>query len=681
MAKKKTKESKITLRRILSMYALIPLIVASLILGITVIIIANSQIKKQINNTMISTVNQIGTAFDYTTEKNGTAMEGFAKAPIVLEYLKNPDDAELSKKAQQFTLDYFATLDGFEAIYIATWDSLVLTHPVEGVIGIRTREGESLKGLQDAMLASDGIYNTGILTSPASGNLVMSLYSPVMDGDTPIGFIGAATYVSDVADRVSDVSQLGLSSAYVYFVDNAGNMLSHPDPEKIGQPVENAAIKAVLARMEAGEHPATECVAYEYKGKTKYSFYYVGADESYVAVLTADESDALAAVDYIKNTTFAIVLICMIVAAVISLVLAGFIAKPLTAIAKAIETLGTGDITVTCDASSNINETISIINGFNSLKGALQSAIGNVKEAASVLNTSIVSVDEKTTNNVESVTQINEAIVEVSTTSQTVAENAQSMAEKSITLERNVEELNENVAVLLEASQTIKSVNDEATECMTSVYAGSKESVEAIHSISAKITETNEAVENISKAIVAIESIATQTNLLSLNASIEAARAGEAGRGFAVVADEIRTLADSSAESAKEIRVIIENITALSSETVEISDQVYNVISKEQNDIETTQNKFNELLQSVEASLNEIDKIKAMTASLDAIKSDMTTNITELSAISEELGASAQEVAASCQVVTGACSDTQASTEEMRVINENMTKAIEFFKL
>ncbi len=681
MAKKKSKENNFTLKKVLNMYALIPLIVASLALGLSVILIANTQIKKQINNSMVESVDQIGTAFDYTTEKNGTAMEGFAKAPIVKEFLNNPNNAELAKKAQQYTLDYFATLDGFEAIYIATWDSLVLTHPVESVIGITTREGDSLKGLQEAMLASDGIYNTGILTSPASGNLVMSLYSPVMDGNTPIGFIGAATYVNQVADRLSDVSKLGLDSAYVYFVDRAGNMLSHPDQEKIGQPVENDAIKAVLAKIEAGEHPEPECVEYKYKGKMKYASYYVGEDETYVAVLTADESDALAAVSYIKNTTFGIVIVCILIFTLLSLFFAKLISRALTKISKAIEILGTGDLTVACDASSNIKEAVSIINGFNALKAALESSVGNVKEAASVLNTAIINVDEKTANNVDSINQINEAVVEVSTTSQTVAENAQKMAEKSIDLEKSVEELNENVVVLLNASQTIKDVNEQATECMTSVYEGSQESVNAIHNIHAKIAETNDAIENISKAIVAIESIATQTNLLSLNASIEAARAGEAGRGFAVVADEIRTLADSSAQSAKEIKDIIENITVLSNETVGISEQVYDVISKEQNDIETTQNKFNELLTSVESSFVEINKIKAMAASLDTLKTEMTDNISELSAISEELGASAEEVAASCQVVAGACTDTQASTQEMRAINENMATAIEFFKL
>jgi methyl-accepting chemotaxis protein len=255
------------------------------------------------------------------------------------------------------------------------------------------------------------------------------------------------------------------------------------------------------------------------------------------------------------------------------------------------------------------------------------------------------------------------------------------MAERAVELGENIENLNDNVARLYDASQTIKSANNDATSCMKSVYAGANESVEAMQDITSKIAETNNAIGEIETAVQAIESIAAQTNLLSLNASIEAARAGEAGRGFAVVADEIRSLADSSAESAKEIKQIIENVIVLSNGTVDMSNRVFEVINKEQTDIEMAQDKFNILSDSVEASIVEIDTIRDMTGTLDRIKSELTNATTDLGAISEELGASAEEVAASCQTVTDACSDTQNSTTEMRNINEDMSAAIEFFKL
>ncbi|MBO4889783.1 MAG: hypothetical protein J5574_02215, partial [Lachnospiraceae bacterium] len=350
-------------------------------------------------------------------------------------------------------------------------------------------------------------------------------------------------------------------------------------------------------------------------------------------------------------------------------------------ITDSLEQLSTGDVTADCKAKSHIKETVSIINAFKTLKGALNTSMKSVKDSAFVLNNAIVNVDGMTGNNVESVSQINIAINEVATTSQSVAENAQTMAEKAADLGEDIESLTQNVETLYQASQTIKDANNDATDCMRSVYAGANESVEAMQNINDKIAETNSAIAEIGSAVQAIETIAAQTNLLSLNASIEAARAGEAGRGFAVVADEIRTLADSSAESAKEIKQIIENVIALSNGTVDISNRVFDVISKEQADIEQAQEKFNVLSDSVEASIAEIDTIRHMTTELDQIKVELSNATTELGAISEELGASAEEVAASCQTVSDACSDTQNSTAEMRNINEDMSAAIDFFKL
>ena len=680
--KAKKSGGRISMRATLILFALLPMLFTAVVLSVTVIGRTTSEINRMTSGALVTVIEGTGQSFDLSAKTAMETMSAFATAPIVKEVLKNPDDPEIINAANAYTNEFYAKLQGWEGIYIADWNTKVLTHQAPPVIGRVLREGDSRTSLQNSMLgASGGVYNTGIMTSPASGMLVMSMYCPVMDNGQPIGYVGGGIFVNDIASQISDVSSLNLPTAYVYFVDKQGTMLYHPDESKIGNPVENAAVKGLVARLEAGEHPTPDCIKYLYKGINKYAAYYIGENDYYIAVLTADEPDVMSGVNAAKQTTFIVCVVAMIVFMGLTLVVERKVSVPLTTVSKAIEELSTGNVAVECKAKSVMKETVSILHAFTALKEALNTSMGSVKESAQMLNDAIISVDEKTSHNVESVSQINTAINEVAETSQSVAENAQKMAEEAIELGRDIETLNNNVQNLFDASQSIKNANNDATDCMKSVYDGANESVDAMRNITDKISETNDAIVKIGSAVQAIEAIAAQTNLLSLNASIEAARAGEAGRGFAVVAEEIRTLADSSADSAKEIKAIIDNVIALSNGTVDISNRVYEVVSKEQSDIEMARDKFNVLSDSVEASIVEINTIREMTVKLDQIKTELTNSTSELGAISEELGASAEEVAASCQTVTDACTDTQASTSAMSDVNREMTSAIDFFKL
>ncbi|MBR1862024.1 MAG: methyl-accepting chemotaxis protein [Lachnospiraceae bacterium] len=675
-------KGKATMTLTLILMVLIPLLISSIAIALIAISISKKEVQTNTHNSFVQVITHVGSSFDTIVDKNKELLKGYASAPVVKDLLLNPDDPELKAKAQEYTLNYFGKLEGWEGLYTATWDSTVMTHPAAPVIGMTLREGDSLKGLQNSILsAEDGVYNTGVMTSPASGQIIMSMYTPVMDGDTPIGFAGCGFYVQTIAKDISDISAIKLDTAYVYFVDKQGTMLHHPDEEKVGNPVENEAVKSLVAQIGEGKHPSPDVIVYKYKGATKYAGFYIGENENYIAVLTADEKDVLSAISEIRNYIIIIMVVCVIIFAAVAVVLSRLIALPLIKLAGSLDKLSTGDVVSNCDARSSIKETSSIVASYHALRDALGDSIGSVKNAAANLDTSIVNVDDMTGKNVESITQINTAVNEVAQTSQSVAESAQTMAEKAAELGDNIELLNENVQRLYSASDTIKNANNDATDCMKSVYSGANESVTAMQEITEKISATNSAIEDIRTAIQAIESIAAQTNLLSLNASIEAARAGEAGRGFAVVADEIRSLADSSAASAKEIKQIIENVIVQSNGTVEISNRVFNVINKEQSDIEKAQEKFNVLSDSVEASISEIDIIRQMAGTLDSIKAELTNATSDLGAISEELGASAEEVSASCQTVTDACADTQNQTGEMRNVNEEMRSAISFFTL
>ncbi|MBQ4293687.1 MAG: cache domain-containing protein, partial [Lachnospiraceae bacterium] len=242
-------KAKLNMRATLIMFALIPLISASLAIGIVTISKSSSEIKSTTHDSFVQVISGIGNSFDSIVNKNQEELKGFANAPILKEALLNPEDPELLAAAQQYTLDYFGSLSGWEGLYLADWNSQVMTHPNEPAIGMVLREGDKLTALQNSILgAPEGVFNTGIMTSPASGNIIMSVYAPVMLEGEPIGFVGGGFYVQNIAESIADVSGMNLSTAYTYFVDPQGTMLYHPDESKIGNPVENDAVKSLVAQ-------------------------------------------------------------------------------------------------------------------------------------------------------------------------------------------------------------------------------------------------------------------------------------------------------------------------------------------------------------------------------------------------------------------------------------------------
>jgi len=237
--------------------------------------------------------------------------------------------------------------------------------------------------------------------------------------------------------------------------------------------------------------------------------------------------------------------------------------------------------------------------------------------------------------------QINEASEQVSIGSEQISDSAQDLAEGATEQAGAVQELTatiENVTEIsaLSATQAINAAKD-AKESAEDADKG-RNYLNNLSDAMVRITDTSREIENI---IADIEEIASQTNLLSLNASIEAARAGEAGRGFAVVADQIGKLATDSAQSAVNTRELITKSLEEIQKGNEIVDDTIKVIDNVLNAMKN----FAEVASgAANASESQAEMLKQVEQGIEQISGVVQSNSAaaeETSAISEELSAQA----------------------------------------
>ena len=340
-----------------------------------------------------------------------------------------------------------------------------------------------------------------------------------------------------------------------------------------------------------------------------------------------------------------------------------------------------GDLTVCMEDedTKRKDEIGDIARGVKKLAEELNEIVGSIR-------TSSKEVSDFSELMNESMGRISETVASVNLAVEDIAKGATSQATETMQANTQVAQIGDAIEVAVAEVENLsisaKKMDEysiDADKTLQELLIISKEADDAINEIKKQTNETNESAQQIQKATDMIAAIASQTNLLSLNASIEAARAGEAGMGFAVVADEIRELAEQSRTSAEEIREVVEALILNSNTSVKVMDNVSESIVTQNDKLDETLKVFGALSSEVSSVMKAIKEITAQTKQLADLREGVVNIVEGLAAIAEENAAGAEETSASMYEVSTILEECTRQTEELVGLKEELEKNMALF--
>ena len=503
--------------------------------------------------------------------------------------------------------------------------------------------------------------------------------------ENEIGYLGAEAVLNteELTHIAEGIQIAGMDSSYAYIVSADGTMMYHPTPDKIGQPVENAAVKQLLVEIGNGNRPETAVIEYDFKGVMKYASYFIGTNLDYILIVTADEDEALASVNDIFSRSISSAVVALILCSIAGFVLASIIVKPILRTTDMLVKLAELDFTdhdnLQAFLEKRKDETGIMGKAIGTLRRELSSVIKGISGQSIELHEASAAMSNSASETSQSVDQVEKAINEIAQGASAQAQETQTATENVIVMGNMIEETNNEVESLRNNARAMRNAGDKAMTILSELNAINQKTKDAIQIIYEQTNTTNESVLKIKDATDIITDIAEETNLLSLNASIEAARAGEQGRGFAVVASQIQKLAEQSNESARQIAEIISLLIADSEKTVETMEDVKVVIEQQNENVMNTEKAFMDVKDGIDKSIESVRTINAKTKQLDEARVKVVDVVQNLTAIAEENAASTEETSASAAEVGAIMGTISDNAKQLNTIADELNNSVKQF--
>lgn len=493
---------------------------------------------------------------------------------------------------------------------------------------------------------------------------------------------------TDGTRPINDQLDLG-ENGYIFIIDENGNQVAHPnlEGENHWETEDSNGEKFVQNFIQVGQSGGG-IVYYDWslpgtKDQIEPKVTYSEADPHWGWIVNASTDMLDFNEDAKEVLTFVIITIgiAIIVSIMIIWIVASRIVNPINEVADQMHELADGDLTREPIKVRVQDEIGKLAQAMNNMQSGMKDTIYNVANASERIS----SQSEEFT---QSANEVREGSEQIAATMQELTTGAESQANSATTLMEMMETFNSKVLnanrdgeEIAETSRRVLQMSAEGNMLMTKSVSQMEhihqQVSEAVNDVKGLDGQTRE----ISQLVQVIQEIASQTNLLSLNAAIEAARAGEHGKGFAVVADEVRKLSEQVAESVEQITTIVNGILQGSDKVVASLESSYEEVQRGTEQIQETGKTFTNINKAVTNVVERIQNISANLLDLTKNSGDMNRSIEEVASVAEETAAGVEETAAASQQSSSAMDEIAKNAVDLATLAEQLNTQVQNFKL
>ncbi len=511
-----------------------------------------------------------------------------------------------------------------------------------------------------------------------TGSYIASVYTNLKNSAGKVfGVISADIPIDNIASIT--VGRTLFENGYVYIVDGYSGMIfgNGKDAEKNGQLLDEQTdtLSAQIAQDIAENRFGTIC-----QSEGNYYNLQKVNGTNFITVSVVPVSDITNVLRSFALKTIFTSLAGFLLLIVGSYLLMTRMLKPLSKISGMINRMYQLDMTESLEIRQR--------DEFGQIAGQLNDLAASLRETMTLCRESTSALKEKAEGNMEGAESITETsgmqkqsmenltatMNEFSKAIETVAEGATTLAANVNNVSVSVNSMNEKIAETSQSAESGITEMKQLRENIQGVSTSSRELQQAIDDVKAGLNGINEMVS-------IIEGIASQTNLLSLNASIEAARAGEMGKGFAVVAGEIRTLADNSKASVQNIIETTGKLAQLVSIVLEKAQNNIELIASSDTAAEQVDGAFTVICDNIENINDSSSQIEQEMKKVDGIASDMAATTQEETASIEVVLNTCKEMMEKSGVVEESARELNATGKDLNLIAENLKTQVDKFKV